>query len=70
MEYLDIILSASVSAISLIASTIISLIKTKQKSINKKVDTAMQTAQEMKKYYINIDGKKYALADLTIYKED
>lgn len=70
MQYLDIILSACISAVSLISSTLVAIIKTKQSSINKKVDKSISTAQEMKKYYVLIGETKYSLADLKIYKED
>ena len=51
-----------------LGSLIITIIKTKQKSISSKVEKTLSTSS-LGRYYVMINEKKVYLSDLHIYKE-
>lgn len=66
------ITTLAVSLITASISLLITIIKTKQSSIEKKVDCSLNNNTKkdfLEKYYIVIDNKKYYLKDLTIFKD-
>lgn len=65
------ICSMSLSLMAAVVGFLITYFKTKQASIEKKVDKSLNDTSNisLKNYYIEIDNKKYYLSDLKLYKE-
>ena len=71
-DWVSAIITMSISLLSALVALIITIFKTKKTQIEKKVDKVINDVSNanMKKYYIVIDGKKYFLSDVVIYKDD
>lgn len=65
------ICSMSLSLLGAVVGFLITFFKTKQSNIEKKVDKSLNSTSNisLKNYYVEIDGKKYYLSDLKLYKE-
>lgn len=71
-DWVSAIVTMSISLLSALVALLITIFKTKKTQIEKKVDKVINDVSNanMKKYYIVIDGKKYFLSDVVIYKDD
>lgn len=65
------ICSMSLSLLGAVVGFLITFFKTKQTSIEKKVDKSLNDTSNisLKNYYVEIDNKKYYLSELKLYKE-
>lgn len=65
------ICSMSLSLLAAVVGFVITIIKTKQSHIEKKVDKSLNDTSNisLKNYYVEIDNKKYYLSELKLYKE-
>lgn len=65
------IASMSLSLLGAVVGFLVSYFKTRQSSIEKKVDKSLNNTSNisLKNYYVEIDNKKYYLSDLKLYKE-
>ena len=63
-ELIEVLVNNALGIISAVTALIITIIKTKQSSIQKKVDNALT----LNDYTVEVEGKEYNLAELTIKK--